>query len=212
MKSVVIDVWQSHSTQPRTAWVMPDGCQDVIVTFSDNALPNIEISPLHTCATPVQLIPNQHMLGLRLAAGFDTHSLNLEQLYRYVDDTSELVATIESSAKQETSQVQEVLTCFQAEPLSIQSTALTLGVSSRTLQRLLKSQTSYSPMFWLRLARVRSAAKMILAKQPLGQVAYHCHYSDQAHMSREIKHWLGTTPTQLHHRSDIANQLLAPGY
>lgn len=212
MNNVVIDIWHSDSDQLRTTWVMPDGCQDVIVTFNEKAPPSIVISSLHTCATPVILQPNEQMMGLRLTAGFNTNSLNIGQLYHHIHDTSELIAAIESSAYQETNQVEEALSCLQSEPLNIQSAAITLGVSSRTLQRLLKSQTGYSPMFWLRLARVRRAARMILAQQSLGQVAYQCHYSDQAHMSREIRHWLGVTPKQLHQRLDIASQLLSPGY
>ncbi|OLQ93036.1 hypothetical protein BIY22_00660 [Vibrio panuliri] len=211
MSRAVIDIWSSYRTEADIAWIMPDGCQDVILSLPDNGAPSITISTLHHTATAVHIPAQQHMIGLRLSPGFNVSSLDLMQLYRYRYDTKELAANIEQSATPITSQLKEALSCLH-QHISVQTTADTLGVSCRTLQRLLKTNTGQSPLFWARLARVRRAAQMLLAQNNASETAYLCHYADQAHMSREIKHWFGVTPQQLLSRPDIIHQLQAPGY
>ena len=87
-----------------------------------------------------------------------------------------------------------------------------LGVSQRTLQRLLVRQTGRSPIFWLQLARVRKAARSTSQAQSLVATADLYGYADQAHMCREFKRWLGVTPAKISAELDIQKQLLQTGY
>lgn len=71
-----------------------------------------------------------------------------------------------------------------------------LGVSRRTLERVVKSKTGKSPLFWLRLLRMRRTAAMLSGSHSvsLSDVAAHGGYCDQSHMNREFQLWLGVTP------------------
>jgi AraC-like DNA-binding protein len=80
------------------------------------------------------------------------------------------------------------------------------------LQRLLKQQTGRSPVFWLRLARVRRAASRLAHPRNLAELAYDMGYADQAHMTREFRYWLGATPRQISHDTGWLAQHLGLGY
>nr|WP_255704449.1 helix-turn-helix domain-containing protein [Erythrobacter sp. SN021] len=91
-----------------------------------------------------------------------------------------------------------------------------LGVSIRTFQRVVNEAMGRSPAWWRRLARVRRVAAKIASIQArqdsLVEMAVDAGFSDQAHMTRELQHWLGTTPGQLRRGGPVAEALKARGY
>ncbi|MCF6343795.1 MAG: helix-turn-helix transcriptional regulator [Devosiaceae bacterium] len=103
--------------------------------------------------------------------------------------------------------VKEALACLASDVIRISEVAKLLGVSTRTLQRLLKSQTGRTPAAWLSLARVRKTARIIGGSVNLAQSAIMCGYSDQAHMNREFKRWLNITPAKINSHPEILRQL-----
>lgn len=95
---------------------------------------------------------------------------------------------------------------------SVRDVAQDLGVSARTLERLVLGRTGRSPMFWKNLGRVRRTALALAGSTPLAELAVQYGYSDQAHMSREIRRWLGLSPRQLARRADLLAMLAEPAY
>ena len=70
--------------------------------------------------------------------------------------------------------------------------------SERNMRRLLVEYTGRPPRYWQQLARIRATARAIAGSdEPLAALAAEYHFADQAHMSRDIRRWLGCTPAML---------------
>ena len=69
-----------------------------------------------------------------------------------------------------------------------------LGVSERSLQRLVSAATGRPPLYWKRLARLRRAARALGSESPLTALAADHGFADQAHMNLEFQRWMGLTP------------------
>jgi AraC-like DNA-binding protein len=90
-----------------------------------------------------------------------------------------------------------------AGALRIDALADTLDICTRTLHRALRTATGLSPKALARIARLRHTIAAIQAEHtaPLAQLALQLGYTDQAHMSRELRALTGQTPRQL--RADV---------
>ncbi|MEL6322082.1 MAG: helix-turn-helix domain-containing protein, partial [Cyanobacteria bacterium J06626_14] len=104
------------------------------------------------------------------------------------------------------------LDCLASGIPTVQCAARDLGISVRSLQRLVKSGTQRSPHFWLSLARTRRAARSLDQYDSLSKAAFDFGFADQAHMTREIKKWLNATPNQIKTDSEILALLCESGY
>lgn len=69
-----------------------------------------------------------------------------------------------------------------------------VGYSRRRLSTLVRDECGVTPKEFQRVARFQ-LARGLLGRQPLAEVAAHCGYSDQAHLSREWAALAGCTPT-----------------
>lgn len=82
------------------------------------------------------------------------------------------------------------------EPISLAELAGTVGMSKYHFSRRFKDSTGMTPHSYVTAARL-TRAKRILARYktiPLVEVATACGFSDQSHMNRVFKKYLGTTP------------------
>ena len=95
---------------------------------------------------------------------------------------------------------------------SVKQISTQLGVSTRTLQRLVLSKTKRTPGYWLQLARIRKAARSLSQSVCLVDVAENYGFSDQSHMNREFQRWFGLTPVQVLNSPAIIRQLNDKGY
>lgn len=77
----------------------------------------------------------------------------------------------------------------------ISTTPLT-PASVRTSQRQFKKFTGLTPKQIQQASRVDHALTLLGTDLNLTQIALECGFSDQAHMSRELKRLVGLTPTQ----------------
>jgi AraC-like DNA-binding protein len=77
--------------------------------------------------------------------------------------------------------------------------ARTLGVSERTLHRDVLDEAGVPPKLLARVLRFQRAVKLLRsgAEADLSSVALTCGYSDQAHLSREVRDLAGVTPGAL---------------
>lgn len=92
--------------------------------------------------------------------------------------------------------VTEALHCL-ADTDRVSAAVRQLGVTERSLERLLASATGRTPGYWLALARLRRAAQALADATPLAAVAADMGYADQAHMGREFRRWFGVSPGRL---------------
>jgi len=87
-----------------------------------------------------------------------------------------------------------------------------LGVSSRTLQRLICKETDRAPAYWILLARARRAAREMVEPTSLADIAETHGYADQSHMTREFKRWFDLSPSVMRNTPNILDQLFNRGY
>jgi len=106
----------------------------------------------------------------------------------------------------------EALNCLASDKRTVLCAANELGVSLRSLQRLVRTGTGQTPVFWLSLARIRKAGRLLVKDKKLTDVAIETGFSDQAHMNREMKRWFGKTPNQVKSDPDLLNAVVESGY
>jgi len=212
MTNTLLDKWQSSPAADTNAVVIPDGCRDLIMRCLPGGKPDWFVSSLTNCAYDVSIDAGDIMRGFRLKPGtsIDQKRLLDSVQHRQVD-FNDICCRIESFSSLSMNTA-EALGCLALEGNTAASAASQLGVGLRTLQRLLIRKTGQPPTYWMLLARVRRAARAIVDKQPLAEIAYNHDYADQAHMSREFKRWLNISPSRLKLRPEILNRLNEPGY
>ena len=211
-ESSLISVWEANFSIATSTIVIPDGCRDLIVKTVENEKPNWFVSPLFDRSESVQIEANSEWVGFRLSPGakirerelltyIETKQLYVEEVKDFLDD----FITTESSVK-------EALECLASELGSVKQISVQLGVSVRTLQRLVLNKTKRNPGYWLQLARIRKAARSLSHSVCLADVAENYGFSDQSHMNREFQRWLGLTPVQVLSSPAIIRQLNGKGY
>ena len=104
---------------------------------------------------------------------------------------------IDSSPAPDADRLEEMLLQDLARGWELADVADALHMSTRTLQRRLKSRgLSFSRL--LRRLRVESASKLLCSSGlALADIGYACGFSDQAHFQREFKRQSGMTPRRL---------------
>ncbi len=210
--AVVLETWRYTAPAARTAVVIPDGCRDVIVRRDSGREPVWFISELQQTTKRVTLPAGTTLEGYRLAPGAVIDETRLQVALTDVDLESDMVVDRIVSCVARKPAVSEALACLGSGASSVADCALRLGVSVRTLQRTVKALTSRPPGFWLQLARVRRAARTVTDSPSLAEHADLHGFSDQAHMTREFRRWLGITPRQIRQDTVMPIQLAAPGY
>ena len=71
-----------------------------------------------------------------------------------------------------------------------------VGISQKHLITLFKKQVGMSPKQFARLLKFQSVLHAIDPTKPInwGEIAFACHYYDQAHFNRDFKQFTGLTP------------------
>lgn len=209
MTDCILEIWQHTATTSGSALVIPDGCRDIIRFTSLGQRPSWRITTLDTQTRSVYSRKGVSLMGVRLKPGTqideqqlltnlsaDIHVLDLRDRINSCCSLNQAVA--------------ESLECLRHQPKTVSTAAKWLGITPRTLQRLITSQTGQPPSFWLQLARVRQAALALKTSTPLKDIAHIHGYADQSHMSREIKHWFGVSPSNL--TPERYDRLMDSGY
>jgi len=212
MNDSLISVWSANFSGATSTVVIPDGCRDLIVKTLVNEKPNWLVSPLYDRSELVQIETNCSYTGFRLSPGAEIKERELlgyiESKQLNVEDVTDFIGDFISTE----SSIDEALMCFSSEIGSVKQISIQLGVSTRTLQRLVLSKTQRTPGYWLQLARIRKAARSLSQNVCLVEVAENYGFSDQSHMNREFQRWFGLTPIQLLKSPAIIRQLNDKGY
>ncbi|GKS95910.1 helix-turn-helix domain-containing protein [Acidovorax sp. SUPP2825] len=215
----VLERWQHQGTEAGVTCVLPDGCRDLIVQIDAHGAVHWMVSHLPQQAYGVPARAGEDWLGFRLHPGVGVDADALLQWVQAIDlarDPAETAARVHAALADFTrcdARVQEALDALAQAP-TVGAAARALGVSERTLERLIRTATGEPPRYWRALARVRRAAQALAGDEspPLAAIAADHGYADQAHFGRECRHWLGQTPSRLRASKDLLASVQSSGY
>jgi AraC-like DNA-binding protein len=212
MNDTLLAKWEFSTDINSTALIIPDGCRDLILQVNEGDRPRWFLSSLYDQSKSLSIQARSAMTGFRLKPGtrVNNESLLNSISNAYFED-DKILSCIDDFTYRN-SCVDEALEYLASDVKTVACAAAEIGVSQRTLQRLLILETNRTPSYWLMLARVRKAARSLSEPIPLIEIADSFGYSDQAHMSRQFRHWFNISPSALRKSPDILNQLNHLGY
>jgi len=153
---VALELWRFTARERTAVQVAPDGCRDLIVVTPCTGAPTAFVSALADATAHPAFAPGDHAVGVRLRPGARIDEDALLALVRgggRIDD-GDLVNAIGAAVELD-ARVSEALDCLrEAAPLAL--ALRRLGVSERSLERLLSGHTQRGPLWWRNLARARS--------------------------------------------------------
>jgi AraC-like DNA-binding protein len=212
LPDVAFEMWRFTAREATVVRVPPDGCRDLILVLPRLSAPLCLVSALADVTEAPQFSAGDHAVGVRLRPGVQIDEAALLDLVRHGErgSDSDLLAAIGASVRLDP-RVREALDCLQEAP-SLRVALRRLGTSERGLQRLLSQRTQRGPLYWRNLARARRCARALAGAWPLAQLAAEHGYTDQAHMSRDLRHWFGLAPAQLRLAPALLAALAASGH
>ncbi len=92
--------------------------------------------------------------------------------------------------------VKEYIHHYFDQNISIADLAEQANLSDFHLLRMFKQSTGFTPNDYLNHVRVETAKQKISTETALSQVAQECGFSNQSHLNRTFKKWVGLTPGQ----------------
>ena len=212
LPEVALDLWRFDAHERTTVRVAPDGCRDLIVVVPRRRAPVAFVSALADSTEAPEFAAGDRAVGVRLRPGALADEAALRTLLRGGErcDDGDLLGAIGAAVTLD-ARVREALDCLQEAP-TLASAQLRLGVSARSLERLLSQRTQRGPLFWRNLARARRCARALAGSEPLSQLAADHGYADQAHMTRDLGRWFGATPARLREMPAFLATLAVPAY
>lgn len=204
---MILEEWSFTSQFGTQSTILPDGCSDLILKTSQSSSPVWFVSPLQDCPRQVALSAGVCLYGFRLHPGVNLNTQDLlASLSGQIPESGQVVDRIDHFGHL-SADVADALACLAEQPAPVPHAARQLGISQRSLQRLMIRETGRTPLFWQTLARVRQAARAVQSPQLLVDIACSRGYADQSHMTREFRRWLGITPAQLRRSPELCAQI-----
>ncbi len=197
LPDAALELWQASIASPLDAPVFPDGCRDLIVNLPARGAPACFVSALADRVETVRLVAGDRLVGVRMRPGaqFDEPALLAALAGRERFGAADLLAAVGDVAGID-ARVREALDCLAGSP-SLAAARAVLGVSERSLERLLTPRTGRRPAYWRSLARARRCARALGGGAPLIEIALDHGYADHAHMARDLRRWFGATPARM---------------
>jgi len=210
MAAILVDTWEASPTTNETSLIIPDGCLDVILTQNKGERPYWHVSPLFERTKAITSASGTLLKGFRLQPGAtidEAHLLSsLAGKSDECTDDLDILDKLNNFAYREDSTA-EAIECFASGVARVSDAAKQLGVSPRTLQRFILKATGQTPSYWLKLARVRKAARDLYTTTPSVELTDQHGYSDQAHLCRDIQYWFTLSRSELTRSTAILGQL-----
>jgi len=204
--------WTFESYTNCETYVLPDGCRDFILLKSAKQSGAWFISDLSDIPYSVSTTAGSNISGIRLQPGVELCLDNLSDWLRGKNPAVLFGSDQMDEFCVRAPNLAEALDCLASNKRTVQCASKELGVSLRSLQRLVKTGTGQTPYFWFSLARIRKAGRSLIEDRKLSDIAIESGFSDQAHMSREMKRWFGKTPNQIKSDPEFLTTLSEPGY
>lgn len=208
-------VWVRRGSVPRgaSATVLPDACADIVVDGSGTA---VLVGPT-LVPQRLALHPSMTLRGLRLQPWsvpllFRTAAATLRDRVVPLDSLLEgrIAAEVAAAVWAErlpacwttldTSpwQLELVKRLLQASPGTVEGTGRESGVSDRHARRTTRDLTGFSPRELAHVGRLQRVLSLIdRSDYSLASIASRVGYSDQAHMTHDLKLLSGVTPRAL---------------
>lgn len=207
-----LELWHFTASAQSHGLVFPDGCRDLIVSLPAQGKPACFVTSLADEVETPEFMAGQQLVGVRLHAGaqFDERAL-LDQLTgseRF--DGEDLLLAIGSEVRVDPL-VHEAL-AWLADAPRLDTARTSVGLSTRSLERLLMARTGRTPVCWRNLARARRCARALFGAGPLVAIAADHGYADQAHMTREMQRWFGASPSRLRAEAERFEALNHAGF
>lgn len=208
--------WQHRAPRDKTIRILPDNSADFVVTSSGSSWlvgppRTAELSILHT---------GEEIRGLRIAPGFvgcvtgvPAHELTDQHI-----DIADLLGTTRAARliqqiwagaidrtaladlwPEQPPRAQPLVAALITRP-STTSTALAadLGYSDRQLRRLVLEHAGLTPKTLQKVARLQRFVHAVEHRSAtLAEAAFGCGYSDQSHLTRDVRQLTGLPPAQL---------------
>lgn len=195
--------WEFYSDQPTNTVILPDGCVDIIVFSRGERVERVWATSLDFRPRQVSLRAGSKLRGFRFRPGtiVDTEALHRVSVNELIDEV-EAFGCVDVDCVNATSEL--------AAGGRLRDVARAIGVSPRTLQRRLRQRGLAPPEFWRSLGRARRAALELSGGGALVEIAAACGFSDQAHMTRELKRWFAMTPAQLRSAPEVLRSIAQP--
>jgi AraC-like DNA-binding protein len=212
LPEAALELWRFSAREPTTVHVPPDGCRDLIVIARRAEAPVCLVSALSQACETHAFAPGDRAMGVRLRPGaqFDDRALLARLQVREGWDDGDLLAAVDAATRLD-ARVDEALACLGEAP-TLPLAQARLGVSARSLERLLSSRTGRGPMWWRSLARARRCARGLAGETPLAALAADHGYADQAHMTRDMRRWFGVAPSCLRAMPSLLAALASSGH
>lgn len=171
------------------------------------------VTSLSDTAYTVHSTPGAHYRGYRLQPGVQIDPdalLRAAHLLGHDGEPVDVMPLLATHAHQD-ERITEALSALSLSS-SVMRAARAVGVSQRSMTRIVRQGTNRPPVYWHRLARLRRAAQALHSTTPLSVLAADHGFSDQAHLNRECLHWFGLTPGACRRTPSVLAMLLASGY
>ncbi|MEM9645789.1 MAG: helix-turn-helix domain-containing protein [Planctomycetota bacterium] len=216
MTSCLLESWSHQATVGSKSIVLPDGCRDLIGRTNPRGATEWFVSDLDQVARQVLIEPNQSYRGFRLRPGTQIDENRIRSLVSELTtgcrdlDVSEIQDRLENACRLP-GRVAEAMDALR-ESRTATAAASACGVGSRHFQRSIKRWTGHSPMFWIRLARVRRSGVMIANSTCLSDAALSSGFADQSHMTREFRRWFGVSPARFARDQDRVARVRDKGF
>lgn len=212
LPALVLDVWQHAPQQAQSGFVLPDGCCDLIWHRTADGQSSWFLTRLYDTASPLEVAAGEHYCGYRLRPGavVNETALLAALQHRRDPDSVDALALLSDCASLDPG-LAEAMACL-ADASRITTVTRQLGLTERSLERLVMRQTGRTPGYWKQLARIRRAARALAGSAALADIAFaHC-YADQAQMSRDFQRWFGVTPSSFRRDPALLALVAAPGF
>ncbi|XXF75350.1 AraC family transcriptional regulator [Myxococcaceae bacterium GXIMD 01537] len=162
-----------------------------------HALPLLGVSPREVCGLSVPVAdcaPALALLQRKLEACASPHAA----LALLQDFVARRLASVRAESTPRAAQALRWLQSSGGQ-VRVSSLARTLGMSERTLHRVVLDEAGVPPKLLARVLRFQRALSLLRsgAGEDLSAVALACGYADQAHLSREVRDLAGLTPSAL---------------
>lgn len=214
LDDAVLACWHFDAEGPSESRIPPDGCCDVILQHRSGAAPILYATGLFQRLHRVRIRPGDRFVGVRLRPGVmvDPRGLSahrngvMESLASGRAEFGEVVVRCR--------RVEEALSAIAEINAPLACVARDLGVSLRTVQRVVNEGSGHTPCWWRRLVRSRCAARdlVIAPALPVADIALAHGFADQAHLTREMRLWFDTTPMTLRADPSLAAAVTQVGY
>lgn len=205
-QDAVIACWQHHEVEGGESVILPDGCRDILVLQRPSAATTCFLTELATAPHLSRAVVGTQFFGFRLRPGTILNSHSVQLVAEIAGDLQRQQERIEDLAEH-CALTDDCLACFEQTNGSVEEVAAAVGLSVRSMQRLLRASTGQPPSFWRLLSRARQCARALLFDRDLAQHAFDFGYADQSHMNREFKRWFGLPPSALLKQADLQQQL-----